>query len=39
VVAADGGAGGFSAGLPLKRALLAHEGVDVAALRWQKRGR
>lgn len=39
VVAADGGAGGFSAGLPLKRALLAYEGVDVAALRWQKRGR
>jgi methylated-DNA-[protein]-cysteine S-methyltransferase len=28
VLAADGGLGGFSLGLPLKRALLRHEGIS-----------
>jgi methylated-DNA-[protein]-cysteine S-methyltransferase len=32
VVAANGGLGGFSGGLPVKRKLLAIEGVDAAAL-------
>jgi len=33
VIAADGGLGGFGGGLRMKRMLLEHEGLDLAALR------